>query len=119
VAFLSTSTTTAISRIPLATWVRVDGVRVFNTTNDIANNQAPLAAPEIDEFGQPMTLYPVWTGTTSWGMGTGSNCSDWTSNSTSYMGSIGLSYSTDQGWLSCGTLQNCNYFSNCLYCFEQ
>lgn len=118
VAYLSTSSTNAISRLPFATWVTTNGVTIFDSTNDLAAGSSPLAPPDIDEFGQPMTVNPVWTGSNAYGIWAGNDCSGWTTTGTSYVGTVGQD-DLAAYWSSGGAYNNCGLFNNCIYCFEQ
>ena len=111
VAFLDTSTTTAVSRIPYATWIRMDGVTVFNSTNDIAAGANPLVPPDLDEFGNPATI-AVWTGVPS------DNCSNWTSNSGGLDAGVGFPDYVSPCWYFCYSYYGCED-SICLYCLEK
>lgn len=121
VAFLSTSTVNAITRIPNARWVRLDGKTVFNSTLDIANELAPLATLNLNEFGQLQTYQSVWTGSAPGGLinTLGYTCQDWTSAATNDLGIMGQDDSNNnQYWLDASN-NNCSFYNHCLYCFEK
>jgi hypothetical protein len=85
VAWLSTTTVAAPSRLAGARgWMRTDGAPVFDTVDDLKNNQ--LFHPiRLDENGadaadqSPFGFIPTWTGTEIDYTQTSSTCSDWTS----------------------------------------
>jgi len=96
-AWLSDSTENAIDRIPDGQYQLVDG------TTQVADDKADLtdgflkAAINLDEFGQPWGGL-VWTGTEEDGTDTGSNCINWTDNSTGFGGSYGAAGAKDVDW---------------------
>jgi len=121
VAFLSTSTVNAISRIPNARWVRLDGATVFNSTSDIAGVFAPLTTLNLNEFGQVQDYLSVWTGSAPGGVisTSGYTCQDWTSVNPNYLGIMGQDNSSNnQYWLNASN-NNCSVYTHCLYCFEK
>jgi hypothetical protein len=70
-----------------------------------------------DEYGNTKSI-SVWTGTLTDGTSSGSNCLSWTDQSTSILGTPGLSVSRDAGWIYRSTSSECsNYLA--LYCIEQ
>jgi hypothetical protein len=91
VAWLSTSTTSAYSRIQNGTgWVAIDGVPVAVQPSDLVTRSilSPLA---LDERGHEVgsTQQEVWTGTTSDGLADPNTCSDWTTDDPMKSGGIG------------------------------
>lgn len=72
---------------------------------------------DINESGQFVDHEQVWTGTSISGGPGGLQCVNWTSNSSSDLGSRGWTHFTNLGWTS--ALSNfCNLAAR-LFCFEQ
>lgn len=121
-AWLSDATTSASDRLTHATvpYKLLNGVTVANDFDDLIDGTiahgidvyetgVTIPAPQIDE---------VWTGTTSLGRSSGSNCMNWT-NSTAQLphASVGLSNETGFRWTQ-AYVQFCDRAVR-LYCFEQ
>ncbi|MDB5212729.1 MAG: hypothetical protein JWO86_656 [Myxococcaceae bacterium] len=98
VAWLSDSTTSAITRIVSnGPWYRVDDtIAVFETRAQLA--QGPVASVLLDENGIPIDGGAnVWTGTFADGGRASANCSNWTVISPGN-GKAGLASSNDAFW---------------------
>jgi len=133
-AWLSDSTTDAADRLVHTTGqiVRVDGGVVADSWADLVASW-PLVAPEIDEYGSRIPyegsgseggcswaadyFFFPWTATGNDGLLDGQTCDDWTDNTGSYTGRVGLGgYSLSQWTTWCDF--SCNR-TGPLYCFEQ
>lgn len=76
---------------------------------------------DVDENGKSMDQDPeseVWTGTTIYGFGSGSNCLDWTSNKNTDEATVGHLNEVGQNFTDV-YLQTCDRNAQHLYCFEQ
>ena len=120
VAWLSTSTVAAIDRITGdGPWYLVDGTTLV-FPNKAAILTGPLVPIDRDEHGaQPPGAENVWTGTAADGTAiAGQSCLDWTSNSSSAIGSMGLRSATTAAWTEYNAVL-CSNHLNRLYCFER
>ena len=123
VAYLSTSTTSAVSRLGTRrAWVRPkDGLPVFDKPADVEAGNAyyppRLDATGFDTTNSTESTYPVATGTdSSTGAADGTNtCADWTSTSGNYRG--GAADASGGPW-STWNLHPCSTFGTKIYCFE-
>lgn len=118
VAWLSTSATQAIDRLPEGTWTLVDGTtQVFGSKLDIRRN--PAVAIARDERGQSIdSRFYVWTGTNERGQLSDHSCADWTTDSgrAGQHGDVGNMRERGQGWSENGSLY-CSELAR-IYCFE-
>jgi hypothetical protein len=120
VAFLATSTTSAISLVSLngAPWKRMDGVFIVDRTEDLGAGK--LLAP-VDAYanGKSYSARPVWTGARDLRSLGSSTCGDWTDKSDLSMGAIGDSAtSVWPDWFSSGSMR-CNSSATRLMCIEK
>ena len=136
-AWLSSSTTSAASRLTHATvpYKRTDGVTIANNWTDLTDGA--IAEPIThDEFGHEISSYGVvWTGTasdgSSLGGGFGSNdfCSDWTGPARAIVGLTSPDFSGPWDAWTWFCFASCEppgnpFFRDCvngswLYCFQQ
>lgn len=115
----SDSTADASSRLTIVAPVYdTNGDRVADDAAEFwsGNLQNP---PNHDEFGSALTGSPVevWTGTSSSGSATGTNCSGWTTALPNDDGDIGDATSTSTTWLNSSS-SDCRT-SNHIYCIDQ
>lgn len=116
-AWLSTSTTSAISRLGSASgWVRPDGLPFANSQADLVAGRI-LYPLRLDEFGTDVFATKAFTSTLGEGTLNGgvSTCSDWTSTIDQIPAGAGLTSLSTTGWTTgafapCGSQQR-------LYCF--
>ncbi len=125
VAWLATTTTTALSRLGSARgWLLTNGAPFADTIGvsggktGIRNGQI-FSGPTFDEFGDNSSasqLATAWTGANEDGsLVSGNNCSDWTSSTSATNGLNGTqSYGSGQ-WTN-QFVQNCASSSS-IYCF--
>ncbi len=96
---------------------------LVNGTTVIANNWADLvdgtlaAAINLNEQGSSIGSNYVWTGTLGSGTPSGNNCSDWSSNSITILGTYGNTNLASSNWTNAG-LSTCTGILR-LYCFQQ
>jgi Protein of unknown function (DUF1554) len=95
-------------------FIRVDGKPFADTVTDITQGKI-LNALILDNVGNPVDD-AVWTGTTNTGTTSSDTCSDWTSNSNSAVGEVGLSRGGPDDWSDDGNTA-CNSPIP-LYCFD-
>ena len=120
-ALLSTTSTSAASRFTLTSgaFVRPDGIKIADATK-IATGSALDSGvwQNADGTYVPVHNVNVWTGSTTPNVLGTSTCTDWTTNSNSFLGASGESSITNTGWWkSAFTGANCgNQFS--VYCLE-
>jgi hypothetical protein len=119
-AWLSTSTTNAADRVyhnPDG-YVTTHGEIVANSWADLINAESVdlLHTINYNEFGADVGNVMPWTGTYENGQATASNCNDWTSSTSSYGGTVGLTNNDNMYW-SEYTDEGCD-LSYPLYCFE-
>jgi hypothetical protein len=114
VAWLSDTKTNAIDRIAdVSPWYLVDGrTRIFADKD--ALTLSPERAIDKNERGQP-TGGLVWTGTSSGGFASGSDCLDWTS-SAAFEGTAGAVATST--WTAQSVMLACSDVAP-IYCFEQ
>ncbi len=106
IAYLSTSQTSAVSRLGSARgWIRVDGAPVADRVADLASlSKKILFPPRLDETGKE-AIGPAATGTQTDGLlASGKNCSDWTSSSAQDSVEIG-SPTGGSSWAAAGYSQ--------------
>ena len=89
-ALISTSTTTASSRLGNGDFYLLNGVKVISN-GDLAN---PLVKVDVLANGSTLDVGighedDVWTGSTNAGASTGTNCNDWSSSLSSAFGTRG------------------------------
>ena len=117
-AWLSTSLLPIASRLPSdGPWRKVNGELVASTKADLVDGT--LATPiDRDQTGLLVAASTlVWSGTTSAGLGTGTDCSGWRANVNTFSGTYGRRSATDATWTQFSTV-TCN-FTRRLYCFER
>ncbi|MER2562694.1 MAG: hypothetical protein ABTQ32_18350 [Myxococcaceae bacterium] len=116
-AWLSTSTTNALSRLGTASgWIRPDGLPFANSQADLVAGRI-LYPLRLDEFGTDVFATKAFTSTLGEGTLNGgvSTCSDWTSNVDQIPAGAGFTSLSTTGWTTgafapCGSQQR-------LYCF--
>ena len=116
VAWLSTPSRSVKDKIRDLKYVLMNNSTViaYNKTDLI---DGKLGSPiNMDESQNIVNDAVVWTGTSQNGIGTSSNCSNWTSSNQSLKATYGLSSSTDSTWTS-KDLKTCDNKAR-LYCFE-
>jgi hypothetical protein len=114
VAWLSASTGNARDRLGTARgWVRPDGQPVADTVDDIVAG-AMFYLPQLDEYGAPVTLTEVVTGTLMNGTVAPQTCGDWTS--TARYAQAGRPDAGMPGWTDAFVALPCTS-SLPLYCF--
>lgn len=120
VAWLSSSTVAALSRIPeVGPWYVVDSHgQQFLAFNNKANLQtSPQTSVSLDERGNEVAAFAwsVWTGTRANGSPAASTCSDW--STTGGVGVVGLVGSSTSTWTydHASSCANANH----LLCFEK
>jgi hypothetical protein len=96
-------------------WVRPDGVTIAQNKADLTDGV--LFAPiNVNEMGDYMSNWVVWTGTVSSGTTSGIDCGDWTVGFSGTDGSYGPS-NTFRGWTQ-SSIVSCNFASARLYCLS-
>jgi hypothetical protein len=118
VAWLSTPTSTAFSRIAGARgWRLVDGTPLADDPTDFATLQV-LAPFAQDEHGNDVraTRPTTWTGTNDDGTDAGTDCNSWTTNAAGVQGLIG---DTTEGarYFTASAASTCN-LPHPLYCLQ-
>ncbi|MBM4776852.1 MAG: hypothetical protein GQE15_04040 [Archangiaceae bacterium] len=116
-AWLSTSTTNALSRLGTSSgWIRPDGLPFANSQADLVAGRI-LYPLRLDEFATDVFTMKAFTSTLAEGtLNTGaSTCSDWTSSVGQTPAGAGLTSLSTTGWTAgasapCGSQQR-------LYCF--
>jgi cysteine-rich repeat protein len=98
-------------------YVRVDGVLIANDFADLTNGSLDQTL-SISEYGDSLSGYEVWTGSSWSGVATSATCTNWTSSSAGVTGEYGLSNSISSTWSDAGSPAACNVTRR-LYCFEQ
>jgi hypothetical protein len=91
VAWMSSTTTSAFSRVPASVgWVSVDGTPIATSVNDLVT-AAILSPIAYDEHGHDVRPGQIetWTGTLADGTTDNNNCADWTSDDPAKIGSVG------------------------------
>jgi hypothetical protein len=122
-AWLSTSTTSAASRLTHATvpYYRRSGttvVRLAQNWTELVSGATTVPGPiTFDETGATVTG-GAWTGTNTSGASSTPSCSDWTSTTASSGGRYGSVRAEDIGWWTDVGTGPCTA-SNRFYCFEQ
>jgi hypothetical protein len=81
---------------------------------DVNANGNLSSAVQFDEFGNNLGLSAVWTGTSNTGLGSGVNCSNWTSFNNGDNGQAGLANSSTGTWTDNGN-KTCDTY-NRVYC---
>lgn len=115
-AWLSDSTTDAQNRFGSdGPWVRLDGLVVATNKNDLTDGLLSVAINLKDNanFGQSV----VWTGSARDGTRTANNCANWTSDSSSTTGTVGISSVITGPW-SDSSPWSCGSAAVSLYCLE-
>ena len=116
-AWLSTSTVDASSRLGSARgFIRVDGAPFADKISDITSGKI-LNSINLDENGSDVAFQNTWTATSAAGTLTGTACSDWTTNSNTSQGELGLSSGGPQLWTDTFGLTGCNSTRH-LLCFD-
>jgi hypothetical protein len=132
-AWLSDHAASPSTRFTLAAvpYVLLDGTVIANNWTDLTDGTLahPIDMDESAKYLQTASGVEVWTGTTTTGTSTGTDCNGWTSakscasplpacvgsNSVARVGNYALS---DSGWTTVYE-QYCDRTDNHLYCFEQ
>jgi len=119
-ALISTSTTTASSRLGNGDFYLLNGVKVISG-GDLSN---PLAKIDVLANGSTLNVSighedDVWTGSTNAGASTGANCNNWSSSLSNALGTRGDSDDTlgDAVFIQKSNETCDNSFS--LYCFSE
>jgi hypothetical protein len=122
VAFLSTSTTNAISRVSASRgWQRTDATPVIDTVTAALNSSQQYGPIIDDQFGAVVSFAgtgtELWTGSLYTGNydGTGHDCSDWAS--TTLTGWIGDLTTSGPQMVNVGLVTSCSGSAH-LLCFE-
>jgi hypothetical protein len=121
VAWLSTSTTDAISRLGSARgWVRPDGLPFADTTADLAKGHV-FYPPQIDELGEFVydPYVRTFTGTYVDGTRAPNTCRDWTSVNQDDLAEVGSGQAGGESWTDFwdATTFPCSAGQH-LYCFQ-
>ena len=121
-AWLSTSSTSAASRLAHATvpYRLLDGATVAANWAGLTSGTLSHAI-NVTEAGVVVpsgTILEVWTGTTTAGAHSGDTCNAWTDGSATPRADIGLTSETSSGWTA-KYLQFCDRTNLRLYCFQQ
>ena len=100
-------------------YVRVDGVKVADSFADLTDTtiDAPISVTETGADLASLGFVPVWTGTNSLGNAQGTNCIDWSGETSSLAGWNGNALVSAFQWTSLNS-RECNQPAR-LYCFEQ
>jgi len=116
VAFLSTSTESALARIGDGPWW-VGGSRL-GSPSDLASNTLGTALKSSPTGSVFATGEYVWTGTASGGIvAAAQTCADWTTKSNTVTGQLGqIGYNLEK-WTA-STIDTCDHEGH-LYCFER
>lgn len=128
VAWLSTSSPLvhAKNRIIDAIYRLPDGTDVARGKADLLDSWLPYRIAVMADGSPVGTTVAVWTGTNAAGESTGSNCNNWTDNTSAYTATIGgtgnnngvPNASIHEIWTERTVLWRCDYPA-ILYCFEQ
>ena len=119
-AWLSTSGNDASTRLSNANvpYYLVDGTtEVANDWNGLTSG-ALLHAIDLDEHGISAGGQEVWTGTTTSGLASGTDCAGWTSGVSSSLADVGISSQASLQWTSAYS-QFCDRTNVRLYCVQQ
>jgi hypothetical protein len=120
-AWLSDAAGSPSTRFTQATvpYLRMDGVAIANNWAGLTSGTL-LAALNVTENGGLPPSNEVWSDTAANGAISTpiGDCSNWTSNTTSFFGELGHLVATDSTWTDEGIAVGCNN-SYPLYCFEQ
>jgi hypothetical protein len=122
-ALLSTSTASAASRFNLsgAQWVRPDGIKIADPTTLAAGSELNSGIWQNADgtYVTGTALTYVWTGssTPSTTGTTSETCTDWSTNSSSVNGALGLSNLANTGWWNIGDSDPCNV-AHSVYCLQ-
>jgi hypothetical protein len=119
-AWISNSSTRAPNRFTYdGPWVRLDGVPVADSLQDLTNGSifAPINLTETGKYMYPAT---VWTGTTQYGYIHSHNCSNWYAGDRPEVGLGGVNVEWTGRWSgrSADSGPYCEYPA-ALYCFAQ
>jgi hypothetical protein len=117
-AWLSTTSVPIGSRLSSdGPWHKLNGELVASTKADLVDGS--IATPiDRDQNGLLVSASTlVWSGTTSAGLGTGSDCSGWRATLDTFSGTYGRRSATDATWTQSSTVA-CSAFRR-LYCFER
>lgn len=129
-AWLSDDTTAARDRLRGdGPWVRVDGVEVAATRQDLVGGARLLAPIDVTETGVYLETTPVYTGTLATGASArGENCAGWSSAADDQSARMGIPTATASTWTSLSVRGYPDTFEPCgladgagggrLYCFE-
>lgn len=100
-ALLATSTTSAIARFSLDgdTWVRMDGLPIWESARDAA--EIPPLAPILfhPDGSAPLKMLSIWIGAPSLHETGTETCNDWTSSDSEKQGILGYSAYANEGWI--------------------
>lgn len=122
IALLSTTTTDAIDRMPIAEYRRIDGVLIANSKADLFDGNIADTI-NVNEFGNTEAWSHVATGSDEdgtmrlppeWDVDV--TCTDWTSNVGS--GERGINTYTTEAWISAGSSNSCGSDEHSLYCVK-
>jgi hypothetical protein len=116
VAFLSTTTESALARIGDGPWWV--GSSRLGTPADLASSTLGISLNRSSRGSVFATGEYVWTGTASGGtVAAGQTCADWTSKLNTVTGQLGqIGYSLEK-WTA-STIDTCDHEGH-LYCFER
>lgn len=121
-AFVSTRTEAAADRFSVSgpTWVRSDGVILWETANDI-RTKAPLAPILLHSDGSPVLDTNVWTGSVDLRTRSNStgqdNCNDWQGLDNNGQGIVGISSRNGSDFFF-SRKRSCTQDSLPIYCLE-
>ncbi len=118
VAWLSTSTVDAVSRLGTARgWVRTDGLPFADSTSALTTANAVLYPPRLDEWGRNLSTSEVITGTGPDGrVKLGYTCDDWT-NTAAPLLLLGDATAGPRSWTNWGGTSCIGVWRGHLYCF--
>lgn len=107
------------STLPASTsaFYRPDGVKVADSMAALTVGYLFTAITET-EAGTYVGVNYAWTGTGTDGAGTGTNCSNWTDNTSGVNGSAGLPNESDVTWTNWSSGSDCARY-NQFYCVER
>jgi len=112
-AWLSTSEINARDRIVDGEYRNIFDDVIANNMNDLLDGSLinPIESIELID-------YTIWTGTETDGTLSQFNCNDWTSNSGSEDGRVGVAGRTNEVWTSFSNPNSCSAGFRRLYCFQ-
>ncbi len=113
-ALLSTSSTDARDRISDTTYRRLDGAIVATSKSNLFDGYIDNEI-NLSELFAWVYADTVWTGSGTAGTSSGYTCSDWTTSSSSYIGTMGHTHSSNS-WIAYSHSALCSNHAR-LYCF--